>query len=182
VVGQLLQRVGIVRLDPGALRPFMSVPGPNSEVVSHSWRVRSTPMNGHRQTGSTGPLLPATHHRQQSCGDRLFKFLRKFFGELFQLSQTRRSGDGVGPDCDRCGWRSLISCRRRGWPLDINLPSTASTEPGLETLAGSSLALHWSRASHYPSHDARIGSTRYPAQPSMRSFWHHYLVQRVSVE
>ena len=27
VVGQLLQRVGIVRLDPGALRPFMSVPG-----------------------------------------------------------------------------------------------------------------------------------------------------------
>jgi hypothetical protein len=35
-----------------------------------------------------------------------------------------------------------------------------------ETLAASSLALHWSRRSHYPSHDARIGSTRYPAPAS----------------
>jgi hypothetical protein len=29
---------------------------PHSEVVSHSRRVRSTPMNGHRQTGTTGPF------------------------------------------------------------------------------------------------------------------------------
>jgi hypothetical protein len=31
-------------------------PGSNSEVDSHSRRVRSTPMNGHHQTGPTGPF------------------------------------------------------------------------------------------------------------------------------
>jgi hypothetical protein len=34
----------------------MSATGPNSEVESHSRRVRSAPMNGHRQTGPTGPF------------------------------------------------------------------------------------------------------------------------------
>src|ERR1700722_11253876 len=34
----------------------MSHKGPDSEVESHSRRVRSTPMNGHRQTGPTGPF------------------------------------------------------------------------------------------------------------------------------
>ena len=34
--------------------------GQNSEVVSRSRRVRSTPMNGHRQTGPTGPFRANT--------------------------------------------------------------------------------------------------------------------------
>jgi hypothetical protein len=40
--------------------------GSNSEVESHSRRVRSAPMNGHHQTGPTGPFRanfrsPLTH-------------------------------------------------------------------------------------------------------------------------
>jgi len=37
--------------------------GSNSEVESHSRRVRSTPMNGHRQTGPTGPKSARGHWR-----------------------------------------------------------------------------------------------------------------------
>jgi hypothetical protein len=35
-------------------------PGADSEVESHSWRARSTPMNGHRQTKPTGPFRAQT--------------------------------------------------------------------------------------------------------------------------
>src|ERR1700726_1532367 len=34
--------------------------GSNSEVESHSRRVRSTPINGHRRTGPTGPFRAIT--------------------------------------------------------------------------------------------------------------------------
>ena len=37
--------------------------GSNSEAESHSRRVRSTPMNGHRQTGPTGPFRARSRHR-----------------------------------------------------------------------------------------------------------------------
>jgi hypothetical protein len=49
VVGQLLQRVGIVRLDPGALRPFMSVPGSFPDLGGRNRDIRFTPMSRHRQ-------------------------------------------------------------------------------------------------------------------------------------
>ena len=47
---------------------LMCASGPNSEVESHSRRVRSTPMNGHRQTGPTGPFRATeTEVREAVC-------------------------------------------------------------------------------------------------------------------
>jgi hypothetical protein len=40
----------------------MSGWSPTSEVESHSRRVHSTPMNGHRQTGPTGPFRASLRH------------------------------------------------------------------------------------------------------------------------
>jgi uncharacterized protein YsxB (DUF464 family) len=38
----------------------MSANGSNSEVESHSRRVRSTPMSGHGEFGAQGPKVPCS--------------------------------------------------------------------------------------------------------------------------
>ena len=45
----------------------MTASGRTGEVESPSRRVRSTPMNGHRQTGPTGPFRADTVAKVESC-------------------------------------------------------------------------------------------------------------------
>jgi hypothetical protein len=74
--------------------------GSNSEVESHSRRIRSNPMNGHRQTGPTGPFRakPGTDLSDHDICPRLPAHPSGYVTKM--LASRRKIIGGTAPDAE----------------------------------------------------------------------------------